>query len=87
MAMTAHVVYRALDPRRPATISPSVIAEIIRGAIGFQGLLFSDDLSMNALEGGLGERTAAALASGCDIARSTKPCPSCNRYPECPIAS
>jgi beta-N-acetylhexosaminidase len=68
MAMTAHVVYRALDPTRPATTSPTVIAEVIRGAIGFQGLLFSDDLSMNALEGGLGERAAAALAAGCDIA-------------------
>ena len=68
MAMTAHVVYRALDPARPATTSPVVIAEIIRGAIGFQGLLISDDLSMNALAGGLGARASAALAAGCDVA-------------------
>jgi beta-N-acetylhexosaminidase len=68
MAMTAHVVYRALDRSRPATTSPLVIAETIRGAIGFQGLLISDDLSMNALKGGLGERTRAALAAGCDVA-------------------
>jgi len=68
MAMTAHVVYRALDRARPATTSPLVIADIIRGAIGFQGLLISDDLSMNALKGGLGERTRAALAAGCDVA-------------------
>ncbi len=68
MAMTAHVVYRALDRTRPATTSPAVIAEIIRGAIGFEGLLISDDLSMKALKGGLGERTGAALAAGCDLA-------------------
>ena len=68
MAMTAHVVYRALDRARPATTSPVVIADIVRGAIGFQGLLISDDLSMNALKGGLGERTTAALAAGCDVA-------------------
>ncbi len=68
MAMTAHVVYRALDRSRPATTSPLVIAETIRGAIGFDGLLISDDLSMKALKGGLGERTRAALAAGCDVA-------------------
>ncbi|HXQ48076.1 MAG TPA: beta-N-acetylhexosaminidase, partial [Caulobacteraceae bacterium] len=68
MAMTAHVVYRAIDPTSPATTSPVVIAEIIRGAIGFDGLLISDDLSMNALKGGLGERATAALAAGCDVA-------------------
>jgi beta-N-acetylhexosaminidase len=68
MAMTAHVVYRALDRARPATTSPVVIAETIRGAIGFDGLLISDDLSMNALKGSLGERAAAALAAGCDVA-------------------
>ncbi len=68
MAMTAHIVFTAIDPERPATTSPAVIAETIRGAIGFQGLLISDDLSMNALEGSLGERATAALAAGCDIA-------------------
>lgn len=68
VAMTAHVVYRALDPERPATTSPQVIAEVVRGAIGFGGLLLSDDLSMNALEGSMRERAAAALGAGCDIA-------------------
>jgi beta-N-acetylhexosaminidase len=68
MAMTAHVVYRALDRTRPATTSPVVIAGAIRDAIGFDGLLISDDLSMNALKGSLGERAAAAISAGCDIA-------------------
>ena len=68
MAMTAHVVYEAIDPRRPATTSPKVIRTIIRGEIGFEGLLFSDDLSMSALEGKLGARAKAALFAGCDIA-------------------
>ena len=67
-AMTGHVIYDAIDPERPATTSPKVIAEIIRGHIGFEGVLVSDDLSMQALSGGLGERAAAALAAGCDIA-------------------
>ncbi len=66
-AMTAHVVYTALDTERPATTSPRVIAEVIRGEIGFDGLLVSDDLSMEALKGSLGERAAAALAAGCDV--------------------
>ena len=68
MAMTAHVVYRAIDPDRPATTSPTVIGEIIRGSIGFDGLLISDDLSMKALGGPLGARAAAAFAAGVDIA-------------------
>ena len=67
MAMTAHIVYRALDPDRPATTSRTVIDEIVRGEIGFDGLLLSDDLSMEALRGTLGERAAAASAAGCDI--------------------
>ncbi len=66
--MTAHIVYTAIDPDRPATTSPKVISEIIRGEIGFDGLLLSDDLSMKALSGGLGERAGAALAAGCDVA-------------------
>ena len=66
--MTAHVVYEAIDPERPATTSPVVIGEIIRGSIGFDGLLLSDDLSMQALRGGLAERAGAALAAGCDVA-------------------
>ncbi|WP_036838308.1 beta-N-acetylhexosaminidase [Pleomorphomonas oryzae] len=67
-AMTAHLVYTAIDPDRPATQSPVVINEIVRGRIGFDGLLFSDDLSMNALKGTLAERARATLAAGCDIA-------------------
>lgn len=66
--MTAHVLYPSLDPARPATLSPQVIAEVIRGEIGFGGALLSDDLSMGALAGSLGERAAAARAAGCDLA-------------------
>jgi beta-N-acetylhexosaminidase len=68
LGMTAHVVYTALDPEQPATMSRPVIDQVIRGSIGFQGLLFSDDLSMSALAGGLGDRAATALAAGCDVA-------------------
>ncbi|MBV8937996.1 MAG: beta-N-acetylhexosaminidase [Alphaproteobacteria bacterium] len=67
-AMTAHIVYSAIDPTAPATLSQRVIAEVIRGEIGFDGVLISDDLSMRALGGGLGERTRQALAAGCDLA-------------------
>jgi beta-N-acetylhexosaminidase len=67
-AMTAHVVYEAVDPAQPASTSPRVIAEIIRGAIGFDGLLMSDDLRMQALSGSMGERTRAVLSAGCDVA-------------------
>lgn len=67
-AMTGHVVYTAVDPELPATTSAKVIEEIVRTRIGFQGVLVSDDLSMQALAGTLGERASAALAAGCDIA-------------------
>jgi beta-N-acetylhexosaminidase len=67
-AMTAHVLYPAIDPDRPGTLSAVVIGEVIRGEIGFDGVLVSDDLSMGALDGGIGERAAAALAAGCDLA-------------------
>jgi beta-N-acetylhexosaminidase len=67
MAMTAHVVYEAIDSQRPATTSPKVIRDVIRGEIGFDGLLISDDLSMNALDGPLSVRTKAALFAGCDV--------------------
>lgn len=67
MAMTAHVVYAAVDPDRPATTSPRVIAEIVRGRIGFSGLLMSDDISMQALAGPLAERARQALGAGCDV--------------------
>lgn len=68
LAMTAHVVYSALDPHAPATLSAGIIRSVIREDIGFGGLLMSDDLSMKALEGSLGERAAKAIAAGCDIA-------------------
>ena len=68
MAMTAHVVFSAVDPAHPATTSATMIADVIRGAIGFQGLLMSDDVSMNALSGNIAERTRAIFAAGCDIA-------------------
>jgi beta-N-acetylhexosaminidase len=67
-AMTAHVVYRAIDPDRPATTSPAVVAQIVRGHIGFDGVLIGDDLSMEALAGSITERAAATLAAGCDLA-------------------
>ena len=67
MAMTAHVVYAAVDARRPATTSRKVIRDVIRGAIGFDGLLISDDLSMKALSGDFTQRAKASLAAGCDI--------------------
>lgn len=66
-AMTAHIVYRAIDPTAPATLSPPVIAEVIRGEIGFDGVLVTDDLSMRALGGEIGERARRARAAGCDV--------------------
>jgi beta-N-acetylhexosaminidase len=68
LAMTAHVVYTAIDPERPATTSPVVVSEIIRGLIGYDGLVMTDDLSMQALSGSFRERTEAAFAAGCDMA-------------------
>ncbi len=67
-AMTAHIVYEAVDPEHAATVSPKLISEVIRGFIGFEGPLVSDDLSMAALSGSVAERAQAALAAGCDIA-------------------
>ena len=67
MAMTAHVVFSALDAAQPATTSATIITEVIRGTIGFQGLLMSDDVSMNALDGSIAERTRAIVAAGCDM--------------------
>jgi beta-N-acetylhexosaminidase len=66
-AMTAHIVFEAIDPEHPATVSAKVISEVIRGAIGFEGVVVSDDLSMEALSGSLGERAAAVLSAGCDL--------------------
>jgi beta-N-acetylhexosaminidase len=66
--MTAHILYEALDPDRPGTLSPLVIDRAIRGEIGFDGLLVSDDLDMRALAGTPGSLAAAALTAGCDLA-------------------
>ena len=67
LGMTAHVVFSAIDPVAPATTSVTMVHEVIRGLIGFDGLLMSDDLSMNALSGTLAERARATLAAGCDV--------------------
>lgn len=66
MAMTAHIVYSAIDAELCATLSPKVI-DVIRNQIGFRGLLMTDDLSMKALDGSFESRTARALQAGCDI--------------------
>jgi beta-N-acetylhexosaminidase len=68
MGMTAHVVYTAWDADRPASLSPTVIGEIIRGRIGFDGWLMSDDIGMEALAGDFGSRAAGVVAAGCDAA-------------------
>jgi beta-N-acetylhexosaminidase len=67
LAMTAHVLYAAIDGERPATTSPTVIAEVVRGWIGFDGLLLSDDISMRALSGDIAARCDSALRAGCDV--------------------
>lgn len=67
MAMTAHIAYDSIDPGVPATLSEKLITQTIRGRIGFDGLLMSDDLGMQALGGTLSERTRGALAAGCDV--------------------
>jgi beta-N-acetylhexosaminidase len=68
MAMTGHLVFTAIDPQNPATTSSMVISEIIRGYLRFDGLLISDDISMNALSGDMHQRARAIFAAGCDIA-------------------
>ncbi len=67
MAMTAHVVYTAIDATKPATTSRKVISKVIRQALGFDGLIMSDDLSMKALSGDLAQRARASLSAGCDV--------------------
>jgi beta-N-acetylhexosaminidase len=67
LGMTAHVVFSALDPVAPATISAAIVGGVIRDSIGFRGLLMSDDISMGALSGSISERSAAAIAAGCDM--------------------
>jgi beta-N-acetylhexosaminidase len=66
--MTAHIVYQGLDPADPATLSATVIRDVIRGRIGFKGVLVTDDLAMKALSGTPADLAARALAAGCDIA-------------------
>jgi beta-N-acetylhexosaminidase len=68
MAMVAHLLYPAWDPDLPASASPTIIAEVIRGEIGFDGLLLSDDIAMGALSGPVTTRAQAAIAAGCDLA-------------------
>jgi beta-N-acetylhexosaminidase len=67
MGMTSHIVFDAWDTERPATLSPTVIEEIIRGRIGFDGLLMTDDIDMKALSGSAGDKAAGAIAAGCDL--------------------
>ena len=67
MAMSAHLLFTAVDPKRPATASPIVVQEVMRGEIGFDGLIMSDDLSMKALKGPFDERAAAVIEAGLDI--------------------
>jgi beta-N-acetylhexosaminidase len=67
LGMTAHVVYTAIDPVAPATVSGTIVRDVIRDSIGFSGLLMSDDISMGALSGSIGERSAGAIAAGCDV--------------------
>ena len=67
MAMTAHVVFEVWDADRPATLSPTVIRDVIRGRIGFDGLLMTDDIDMKALSGAPEDKAAAAIAAGCDV--------------------
>jgi len=67
LGMTAHVVFSAIDAASPATTSATMVSEVIRGEIGFQGLLMSDDVSMGALSGSIAERSRAAIAAGCDV--------------------
>ena len=68
MLMTAHVVYPALDPDRPATLSPAIITDLLRGQLGYRGVVVSDDLDMRAIadHGGVGDAAVAAIAAGCD---------------------
>ncbi len=66
-AMTAHILYDAWDAARPATLSPTVIQDVIRGAIGFDGVLVSDDLAMGAMQGLSNNLPGAAIAAGCDL--------------------
>ena len=92
LGMSAHIVFEAWDADHPATLSKTVIDQIIRGRIGFDGLLLSDDIDMQALEGTIPERGAAALAAGCDIilncwAKMDDQQGIANRFPDLPDAT
>jgi beta-N-acetylhexosaminidase len=67
MGMTSHIVFEAWDAERPATLSPVIIGDIIRTRIGFDGLLMTDDIDMKALSGSAGDKSAGAIAAGCDL--------------------
>jgi beta-N-acetylhexosaminidase len=67
LAMTAHIVFSAIDPVAPATISATIVREVIRGSVGFDGVLMTDDISMGALAGTIAARVRASIAAGCDI--------------------
>jgi len=67
LGMTAHVVYTAIDPIAPATTSVTLVRDVIRGWLGFAGLLMSDDISMGALSGSIEARARTAIAAGCDV--------------------
>ncbi|WP_445192052.1 glycoside hydrolase family 3 N-terminal domain-containing protein [Sphingomonas sp. Tas61C01] len=67
MGMTSHIVFEAWDADRPATLSPTVIEQVIRQRIGFDGLLMTDDIDMKALSGSAGDKAAGAIAAGCDV--------------------
>jgi beta-N-acetylhexosaminidase len=67
MGMTCHCVFEAYDAERPATLSPTIIGDVIRGRIGFDGLLMTDDIDMKALSGSAGDKAAGAIAAGCDV--------------------
>ncbi len=67
LGMTAHVVFTAIDPIAPDTVSATIVRDVIRDSIGFKGLLMSDDISMGALSGSVAERSRSAIAAGCDV--------------------
>jgi len=67
LGMTAHVLLATIDPQRPASVSPEVVSRIIRGEIGFDGLLMSDDIGMRALTGRAGRKAESVLRAGCDV--------------------
>lgn len=67
MAMTAHIMFTQIDANLPATISPTVVKQVMRGAIGYKGLIMTDDINMQALSGSVAERAAMAVDAGCDV--------------------